>query len=343
MPVCRSEQIQGVLSPVLASVEDRHTVAEKEAGMKVVAGIDVGKGELVVSVAGGPVQRFSNQAPGIQALLSWLRVQAVTHVVCEATGGYERQVVRHLRGSEMTVHVAHAARVRHFAQALGQDAKTDRLDARVLATYGEMFEVCGQSPQEGAGLALREALDRRQQLVDQRVQEGNRLEKGLRGRVKKSCERHVAWLDKEIARLDKACQEIVRRHGPLRERAALYESVSGVGSLTSAVLLAYLPELGQGGGKGLTALVGLAPWPHDSGGRRGQRSIRGGRVRRALYVASLSAIRRDGELGHFYRRLRRRGKAAKVALVAVMRKLLLQLHAVARRGTPWIAAGAPDA
>lgn len=320
-------------------------VAEKEAGMKVVAGMDVGKRELVVCVAGAPVQRFAKQDLGITALLSWLRTQAVTHVVCEATGGYEHHVVSRLQASEITVHVAHPRRVRGFAQALGQGAKTDPLDAQVLAFYGERFELPGQAPQDGASLELRAALSRRQQLVEQRVQACNRLEKGLRGAIKKSCERHVAWLDREIARLDKACQEIVRRHGQLRERAALYESVNGVGVVTTMTLLAYLPELAQGSARGLTARVGLAPWSHDSGGRRGYRSIRGGRgvVRRGLYMAALSAIRHNDELGAFYRRLRRRGKVGKVALVAVMRKLLLQLHAMARRGTPWVATYAPAA
>ena len=213
--------------------------------MKVVAGIDVGKQELMVSVAGEPAQRFHNQEAGITALLSWLQAQAVTRAVCEATGGYERQLVNRLRSSEITVHVAHPSRVRGFAQAVGQGAKTDPLDAQVLARYGELFELPEQAPQDAARLELREALSRRQQLVEQRVQEVNRLEKGLRGSVKKSCERHVAWLDKEIARLDKSCQAIVQRHDQLRERAALYGSISGVGTVTTQSLLAYLPELAR--------------------------------------------------------------------------------------------------
>ena len=308
--------------------------------MKVVAGIDVGKRELVVSVSGGAVRRFENQAGGIRALRDWLGAEGVTQVVCEATGGYEGGVVERLRAGEMAVRVAHPNRVRSFAQALGQGAKTDPLDAQVLVLYGEVFEVEGQPVPDGASEELREVVGRRQQLVQQRVQERNRLEKGLKGVNRKSCERHVAWLDKEIARLDKALQARVRRHPRLSQRAALYQSVSGVGALTAATLLAYLPELGQGCGKGLTALAGLAPWSHDSGQRRGHRAIRGGRekVRRALYMAALSAIRFNPELRGFYRRLRRRGKLGKVALVAVMRKLLLQLHAIARRGTPWVPA-----
>ena len=300
--------------------------------MKVVAGIDVGKRELVVSVSGGPVRRYGNQAGEIKVLREWLRSEGVTQVVCEATGGYEGRVVEGLRAGEMAVHIAHPTRVRGFAQALGQSAKTDPLDAQVLALYGEVFEVEGQVAQDSASRELREIVSRRQQLVQQRVQERNRLEKGPKGANKKSCERHVAWLDKEIARLDKALQALVRRHPQLSQRAALYQSVSGVGELTAATLLAYLPELGQGCGKGLTALAGLAPWSHDSGQRQGPRAIRGGRekVRRALYMAALSAIRFNHELKGFYRRLRRRGKLGKVALVAVMRKLLLQLHAIAR-------------
>ena len=308
--------------------------------MKVVEGIDVGKRELVVWVSGSGARRFANQADGIKALRDWLRAEGVTQVVCEATGGYEDRVVEGLRAGEMAVHVAHPTRVRRFAQALGQGAKTDPLDAQVLALYGEVFEVEGQSEQDRASRELREVVGRRQQLVQQRVQERNRLEKGLKGANKKSCERHVAWLDKEIARLEKALQALVRRHPGLSQRAALYQSVSDVGELTAATLLAYLPELGQGCGKGLTALAGLAPWSHDSGWRQGHRAIRGGRgtVRRALYMAALSAIRFNQELKGFYRRLRRRGKLGKVALVAAMRKLLLQLHAIARRGSPWVPA-----
>ena len=306
--------------------------------MKVIAGIDVGKRELVVWVSGSGARRFGNQAEGIKALGEWLRGEKVTQVVCEATGGYEDRVVEGLRAGEMAVYVAHPSRVRSFAQALGQGAKTDPLDAQVLALYGEVFKVEGQSEQDSASRELREVVGRRQQLVQQRVQELNRLEKGLKGANKKSCERHVAWLDKEIARLDKALQALVRRHPQLNQRAALYQSVSGVGELTAATLMAYLPELGQGCGKGLTALAGLAPWSHDSGQRQGHRAIRGGRgtVRRALYMAALSAIRFNQELKGFYRRLRRRGKPGKVALVAVMRKLLLLLHAIAQRGTPWV-------
>ena len=312
--------------------------------MKVVAGIDVGKRELVVSVSGGPVRSYKNEAGGIEGMADWLRSEGVTQVVCEATGGYEREVVKRLGARGMAVSVAHPSRVRRFAQASGQGAKTDPLDAQVLARYGAVFELAEQPVRDGAWEELRDVVGRRQQLVGQRVAERNRLEKGP-GRVsKKSCERQVAWLSKEIARLDKAVQALVGRHPEFSRLAELYQSVSGVGALTAATLVVYLPELGQGCSKSVTSLAGLAPWSHDSGQRRGHRAIRGGRekVRRALYMAALSAIRFNPELKAFYRHLRRKGKVGKVALVAVMRKLLLQLHAIARRGTPWVPAY-PDA
>ena len=308
---------------------------------KRVAGIDVGKQDVVVSVARGPVRRFPNTERGLTTGLAWVRGQAVTHVVCEATGGYERLVVQRLRGTELAVSVAHPPKVRAFARAVGQGAKTDPLDAQILAHYGEVFELPVAAAQEAASEEVRVLLGRRQQLLDQRTQEQNRLEKGGPGRVKKSCQRHLAWLDKELKQLEEEYQQALQAKPELAERVALYQSVRGVGLLTAATLLAYVPELGQGSGKALTALVGLVPWAADSGTHRGYRAIRGGRgaVRRALYMAALSVIRTDTDLGRWYQGLRRRGKPGKVALVAVMRKLLLRLHAIARRGTPWVAEG----
>ena len=159
------------------------------------------------------------------------------------------------------------------------------------------------------------------------------------GKAEASIKRAIRWNTNEIGRLDREYKKALEKSRGLRERAELYQSVRGVGELTAATLVAELPELGQGDGKGLTSLVGLAPWTRDSGRQRGYRSIQGGRgtVRKALYLAALSAIRRrESKLGRFYQRLRRRGKPGKVALVAVMRKLLMQLHAVAQRGSPWL-------
>lgn len=308
---------------------------------KRVAGIDVGKQEVAVSVARGPVRRFPNTDAGILAVLTWVREQAAPHVVCEATGGYERLLVQQGRMTALAVTVAHPTKVRAFARAVGQGAKTDPLDAQILAHYGEVFELPVAAAQEEARAEGRALLGRRPQLLEQRLQEHNRLETGLQGRVKKSCQRHLAWLDKELKQLEEEYQQAIQAKPALAERVALYQRVRGVGVLTAATLLAYVPELGQGSGKALTALVGLVPWAQDSGSHRGYRAIRGGRglVRRALYMAALSVLRTNTDLGRWYQALRRRGKPGKVALVAVMRKLLLQLHAIARRGTPWVAEG----
>ena len=308
--------------------------------MLVVAGIDVSKAILDVAIAEGPVYRFENSGSGICRLRQHMDRAGATQAVCEATGGYERLLVSRLRAAGITVQVAHPLRVRAFARACGHEAKTDALDARVLARYGQVFPASdtGPSESEEEREELQQLLRRRRQLVDQRVQERNRLDKGVRPTVGRSTRRHIAWLDQEIARLDKEYQALLQRSAALRSQAALYRSVPGVGSLTAAMLVAFLPELGQRDSKALTALVGLAPWSRDSGHKRGQRSIRGGRaaVRHALYMAALSVIRQEGIHQHFYQGLRQRGKTGKVALVAVMRKLLLHLNAVARRGTPWL-------
>ena len=167
------------------------------------------------------------------------------------------------------------------------------------------------------------------------------MEKNPPAWVRASCRRHIAYLSREIRRIDTVIRQLLKK-GELAERAALLQSVKGVGEVTTGVLLAHLPELGEGSGKSLSALAGLAPWAHDSGHHHGKRSIRGGRkaVRRALYMSALSAVRHDPGMRCFYRGLRDRGTPGKVALVAVMRKLLLLLHAIVRRGTPWVESSA---
>ena len=310
-----------------------------------VAGIDVGKARLDVSLAGGPVRQFANTAEGRRPLLQWLGEQDVTMAVCEPTGGYERSLVGDLQAAGLPVVVAHPTRVRAFARVCGTEAKTDLLDAHVLARYGAAVPTVATPPPDPARTALRDLVSRRRQLVETRVQEKNRRDKGLTRAVAQSTRRHITWLDREIARLEAQIQQAVADSPELARRAQLYRSVRGIGEVTAATLTAYLPELGQTSGPAVTALVGLAPWARDSGRQRGYRAIRGGRgtVRRALYLAALAAVRHAGELQRFYQGLRQRGKPGKVALVAVMRKLLLHLNAVARRGTPWIEEPVPAA
>ena len=313
--------------------------------MDTVAGIDVGKNSLVVALDEGRGRRVANTPAGIEALRQWLGARGVTRVVCEPTGGYERAVVQAVQADGVPVLVAHPTRVRAFARAAGTEAKTDRLDAQVLARYGTVMPPAAAPPPDPARDALRDLLGRRQQLVEDRVRDLNRLDKGLTPPREQSVRRHLGWLEQEIPGLEAQVQAALAASPRLTQQVQLYRSVHGVGDLTATILTAYLPELGHASGKALTALVGLAPWARDSGRQRGYRAIRGGRgpVRRALYLAALAAVRHDGSLGRFYRRLRQRGKPGKVALVAVMRKLLLQLNAVARRGTPWTEDFTPSA
>ena len=252
--------------------------------------------------------------------------------MCESTGGYERLLVTRLKSTTTIVQVAHPLRVRAY------EAKTDPLDAQILSRYGLVFSESDTDRQEidEEREELRQILSRRRQLVEQRVQDRSRLDKGISASVDKSTRRHIRWLDKEIEQLNKEYIELLKRSDNLCRQADLYRSVPGVGQLTAATLVAYLPELGQRDGKALTSLVGLAPWPRDSGKKRGNRSIRGGRstVRQVLYMAAMSVIKVEGVHRLFYQGLRKRGKVGKVALIAVMRKILLHLNAVARGGTP---------
>ena len=316
-----------------------------------VVGIDVSKGHLDVWATVGPGRRFANSETGIAALLEWLGSQetAVAQVVYEPTGGYERPLAEALRTAGLPGHQAHPNRVRAYARARGQLAKTDRLDAQALARYGAAFDAPEPRQPEPADepirSELRDLLRRREQLVKQRVSEGNRLDKKLSAGAAASTRRHVAWLDAEIAQLEAEYQALLASSETLSEQAELYRSVPGIGRLAAATLVAELPELGRCEGKAVAALSGLAPWANDSGRHRGHRSIRGGRgsVRRVLYLAAQSAAQHHPGLRPFYQGLCERGKAKKVALVAVMRKLLLQLNAIARRGAPWVGEYAPGA
>ena len=247
--------------------------------MVVVAGIDVSKATLDVSVSEGPAVRFENSATGIRRLLRHMERTGVTKAVCEPTGGYERVVVGKLRETALSVQVAHPLRVRAFARACGYEAKTDPLDAQVLSRYGVVFSESNTAQLEvdPDREELRQLLSRRRQLVEQRVRERNRLDKDVSGSVGKSTRRHIRWLDKEVERLDEEYKELLKRSASLTETVELYQTVPGVGQLTAAILVAYLPELGRWDGRALTSLVGLAPWSRDSGKKRGNRSMRGGR------------------------------------------------------------------
>jgi len=234
--------------------------------MITVAGIDVGKANLDVSVSGGQVVRFDNTTAGITKLIKHLNDEDTALALCEPTGGYERMLTSRLHQCAIAVQVVHPGRVRAFAKACGYEAKTDPLDAQVLARYGEVFpEADTWEPEtDPHRQELKDLLRRRRQFIDQRVQEKGRLDKGISTTIARSTKRHIAWLEKEIARLDREYQAVLKDNPALAELANLYRTVPGVGPLTAATLVAYLPELGHWDSKALTSLVGLAPGPETA-------------------------------------------------------------------------------
>lgn len=305
---------------------------------KIIAGIDVGKQGLDVSIAGAKVKHYPNTDKGIERLIAALLKNKVTQAVCEATGGYEEALMDQLRTTDIIASRVHPPRVRQFARATGVMAKTDVMDAHVLVEFGMKFDVPATPALDANTLKLRHLLTRRDQCVQMRVQEKNRLKQIRSAEMVEDIEAHIAYLTVHIKQLEAKCAELLDEDDSLANRSALYQSVKGIGTLTAGAMLAHLPELGEFSGKEMAALVGVAPWTRESGQWKGKGSICGGRpiVRRVLYTSALSAIRYNPDMKRFYLGLRRRGKPGKVALVAVMRKMLLLLNTIAHRDTPWV-------
>jgi transposase len=303
----------------------------------VTVGIDVSKDHLDVAARPGDRFRVRNDPDGLAELVTRLRRLGPALAVLEATGGYEADALAALLAAGIPAAVANPRQVRQFAAGVGQHAKTDPFDAALLAHFAAVVGPPPAPPADPDRAELAALLDRRRQLIGMRVAEGNRLRPGLPAAVRAGVEAHVAWLDGQVAALDRAVAAVVRRSPAWRERDRLLRSVPGVGPVVSRTLLADLPELGTRPPGKLAALAGLAPFAADSGRRRGERHIRGGRreVRRALYMGALAVSRVPGPLREFARRLRARGKPSKVALIAVARKLLVISNAVIRDGHPW--------
>jgi transposase len=310
---------------------------ESTAGAAIYVGIDVSKAAL--DVAQRPAQRaerYPNDAAGIAELVGRLHLLRPQLVVLEATGGLERLVVAALALANLPVAVVNPRQVREFARAAGHLAKTDALDAAVLAHFAQALRPTPRPLPDAQQQALAALVERRQQLVGMLTAEKNRLRQALPAvRVKVAA--HIAWLEQALQELDGELDQTLRASPLWRARDQLLRSVPGVGPTVSLTVLAHLPELGQGSGKQLATLVGLAPLNRDSGTWRGTRAIWGGRrqVRAALYMAALVGVRYNPVLRTFYERLLARGKPKKVALTACMHKLLTILHAVLRDQTPW--------
>jgi transposase len=290
-------------------------------------GLDVAKASLQLDLA-GTAHALTNDAKGHRQLLQLLRAQPTAHLVCEATGGYEQPVVRVLHAAQVPVSVVEAGRVRHFAKAKGQRAKTDPIDAAVLSAYGRACQPAATPAPTAQQARLAELSTRRLQLVATRTAETNRAAHYTDALCVRQGRQLEQLLDKQIAACDQAIVELIAADAHLQHQAARLDAIPGVGAVTAATVLAELPELGTLSPAAAAALVGVAPYNRDSGAHRGQRHIGGGRkaVRCALYMATLSAVRWDRVLKAFYLRLRAAGKEPKVALVACMRKLVVLMN-----------------
>lgn len=306
-------------------------------------GVDVSKRHLDVALRPtGQCFTVPNDDAGIGSLISRLQgvKQCPALVVVEATGGFERPLAATLAIAQIPVAVVNPRQARDFAKATGRLAKTDRIDAEVLAHFAEAVRPTPEAVPDEQTQEFCAILARRRQIVEMITAEKNRLGAALSTSVKKRIEAHILWLEKELSRTDDDLDQTIRASSIWRENEQLLKSVPGVGPVLARTLLAELPELGSGelSAKQLAALVGVAPLNRDSGTLRGRRTIWGGRerVREVLYMGALVATRFNPTIKEFYERLCQAGKPKMVALVACMRKLLLILNAILKnRTTPW--------
>jgi transposase len=294
-------------------------------------GIDVSKHHLDVFES-GRTERVANTAEGVASLVGRWHDR---FVLFEATGHYDGCLRRALEAEGITFARVNPARARDFARATGRLAKTDRIDARMLAAMAQSLSFARERESDPEREALARAHKRRDQLVQMRQQERTRLTECDDASLRADIEAHRQWLDAQIARWDAEIARLVEQSGTLAQRARRLRSIAGVGPVAATTLLALVPELGALSPKKIAALAGLAPFNADSGQLRGLRRIRGGRkrVRDALYMAAVTAARHNPRLKPLYVRLRAAGKPAKVALIAVARKLLIIANAILRDQT----------
>jgi transposase len=301
-------------------------------------GIDVSKDRLEVYVrpTGERLTVASDEA-GITQLLGRLQVLQPSVIVLEATGGYEARVAAALAHAGLPVAVVNPRQVRDFARATGQLAKSDGLDAAVLAHFGEAVSPPVRPLPNAQAQALAELVTRRRQLVEMLTAELNRQQQARQRLVQTRLQRHVTWLRAAIAELEEDITRLIRSSPVWREKENVLTSAPGIGDVTAHALIAELPELGRLSRRRIASLAGLAPFIRESGRWKGRRMIRGGRahVRRALYMATVVAIRYNPPIGDFYRRLIGAGRPKKLALIAAMRKLLTVLNAMLRDSRKW--------
>jgi len=302
----------------------------------VYVGLDIAKATLdlcALSPAGPQRRQFANQPKGHRPLLRWLQQWPCVHIICEATGGYEQAVVAALQAAQRTVSVVNPRRVRDFARAQGRLAKTDTLDAAVLAEFGQHLQPAATTRWEPAQQQLAQLVQRRRQLLGLCTAEHNHLEHTTHPALRRQLHAHLRSLQRQLRQLQQWIDALVPAESALQQKLTRLCTVQGVGRTTAIHLLATMPELGQWNRRQVAALAGLAPFNRDSGPRRGHRFIVGGRAatRAALYMAALVAAFHNPRLREFYQRLLAAGKPPKLALTAVMRKLVILLNQLLKK------------
>ena len=310
---------------------------------RVFVGIDVSKETLDAQVLspGAPADAFAFSTPnspaGVDALRQKLKPYAVHLMVVESTGGYERRVAIELLTAGVAVAVVNPTRVRRFAEALGTLAKTDRIDARVLAEFAMRLEPRPSEKPSPQQVLLDELLTRRRQLVSMRTMELNRQAQAVGTLAARQIKRHLKHLDKQVAQIDAELDEMIDNDPNWKQRVELVDSVPGIGKTIAYRLVADLPELGKLNRGQIAALAGVAPMNRDSGNHRGKRVIRGGRVdaRNALFMAAWVAKRHNPTIRAYAERLLAAGKPFKVVITACMRKILIILNVMLKTGTAW--------
>jgi transposase len=332
------EQLPGPVEPASRKEGPNRRRRETMEMEKAYVGIDVSKETLDVAVHGTDRRwRFANSDKGITETVSCLEELSPLLVVLEATGGMECPLAAALAVTGVPLVVTNPRQVRDFARATGRLAKTDVIDARVLAHFAAAMQPESRRLPDSQEQELKAILARRRQLIEMLTAERNRLHSARSKAVKANIKAHIDWLEKEMTRIDHDLEQSIRQSPIWREKDDLLKSVPGVGPVLSTTILADLPELGLLNRRQIAALVGVAPFNRDSGHMRGQRTVWGGRavVRSALYMATLVATRRNPIIRDFYRHLLSQGKPKKLALTACMHKLLTILNAMVKHQTPW--------
>jgi transposase len=304
---------------------------------KTYAGIDVSKDRLDLAILPSQERgKYPNDEQGIGKLTSRLKKLSVELVVLEPTGGLEASVAAAISSEGIPVAVVNARQIKEYARATGRLAKTDTIDARVMAEFAFAVKPQARPLRDEEAEEIKAMVSRRRQLLEMLIAEKNRRAIA-RKHLKPGIQAHIDWLKKELEDMDGDLRKRIEDSPLWRVKDNLLQSIPGVGKILSATLLAELPELGKLNRRQIAALVGVAPFNRDSGQMRGRRTIWGGRatIRRVLYMATLASTRHNPVIGEFYQRLVERGKAKKVALVACMRRLLTIMNAILKNGKSW--------